>query len=241
MSTSKTTEAAAADVDLLLQHDGMPDMSGADSADKSMLMAVLSSPLNPLQLNPLFPGVFIGTGIAAAIHFVGSTELYNAQIAARGQDAAWTFLVAVLFSRLVLELNFFPMTFKSKIMRRKSGNLRTNMAIYKALDSAGAPAGQAIVLDQAGATGQYNRANRSLTHFSETAPSVVVMLPLVASVYPFPAFVLTALYAAGRVSHQRGEAKGYGSHGAGFGISMVVNFVLEGLCLVAAGRAFGWF
>ena len=99
MSTSKTTEAAAADVDLLLQHDGMPDMSGADSADKSMLMAVLSSPLNPLQLNPLFPGVFIGTGIAAAIHFVGSTELYNAQIAA--MDDVDTVVVSMKYALAV--------------------------------------------------------------------------------------------------------------------------------------------
>ena len=132
------------------------------------------------------------------------------------------------------------MVFKSKIMRGKSGNLRTNMAIYKAIDSAGEATGQTIVMDQTGATGQYNRANRSLSHFVETAPAVVVMLPLVASVYPLPSFVLTAIYAAGRVLHQRGEAKGYGSHGLGFGIAMVVCFVLEGLCVVCACKAFGW-
>jgi uncharacterized membrane protein YecN with MAPEG domain len=87
--------------------------------------------------------------------------------------------------------------------------------------------------------GRYNRANRSLAHFTETAPAVVVLLALVAPVFPFPGFVLTALYCLGRVLHMRGEAKGYGSHGVGFALSMAVTLVLEGLCTVAACKGFG--
>jgi uncharacterized membrane protein YecN with MAPEG domain len=219
----------------------MPDMSGEEISEKSMLMTILSSPLCPIPVSVmLLIMISIGVVIAFAIHALGSTELYDKNILDRGADAEWTFIGALLFSRMVLQLNFFPMVFKSQIMRGKSGNLRTNMSIYKAIDGSGTATGQAVVMDQTGATGQYNRANRSLSHFVETAPAVVVMLPLVASVFPFPAFVLTALYAMGRVLHQRGEAAGYGSHGPGFGISMVVCFVLEGLCAVSACKALGW-
>lgn len=50
-------------------------------------------------------------------------------------------------------------------MRLSSGNLRANMMIYKQL---GSKDGQYVVLETEGPVGCYNRANRSLFHF--TAP-----------------------------------------------------------------------
>merc|ERR1712064_251269 len=102
------------------------------------------------------------------------------------------------------------------IMRAKSGNLRANMQIFKQLGaSSDAPY---IVLETEGPIGSYNRANRSLTHFIENSIPTAIFVVLVGFVFPFPAMVLTAVFALGRVMHQMGYASGgYGAHGPGFG------------------------
>ena len=91
-----------------------------------------------------------------------------------------------------------------------------------------------------GAAGQYNRANRSLHHFVENAPGVLLCLPLSGFVYPAATFVFALLFALGRVLHQVGYAlKGYGGHGIGFGIALLATLHFEGLVLVAGLRAMG--
>ena len=87
------------------------------------------------------------------------------------------------------------MKFKSLIMGTHK-NLRTNMTIYKALNPDGdfgddknptnPQQGPAVVMVEGGATGQFNRANRSLTHFTEFAPAIVVLF-LVVNLFAGPA------------------------------------------------------
>ena len=238
--------------------DGMPDIAGKEPEPTSLLWTVLGSPFSPVPINKfLTPFVIIAVAIAFAIHAFGSTAKYDAKL--DDADQGFYFLGALVFSRMVMHLNFYPMVFKAQIMSGKAGNLRTNMAIYKALKD-GKPDGAAIVMDAEGAAGQYNRANRSLSHFTETAPGIMVTVAAAGPVFPFPVFILVCLYALGRALHQRGEATGCkcraapslrplpkpqkklcadGSHGPGFAIAMVVGFVLEGLCVVAALKCFG--
>ena len=146
----------------------------------------------------------------------------------------WHFLTAILFNRLVLELNFCesshafrgapwlsiylhtflilsicadPMKFKAQIMGAHK-NLRTNMAIYKQMDKDGVQQANspAIVMVEDGPTGQFNRANRSLTHFTEFAPAIVVLMLVARDAFPSAVFILSVVYAYGRVIHQTGEA-----------------------------------
>jgi len=175
--------------------------------------------------------------LAFAINAFGEKAKYAA-LMPESSDAAFGFLTAIVFARMVMTLNWYPMEHKSKIMG-SHGDLRTNMAVYKAMDAQGAPTGRAIVMDPDGATGEYNRANRSLSHFVEFAPAVLMLLAAAGSVYKLPCFILTLLLACktqailqllaisrpfsdrllvivdGRVEHQRGESKNYGSHGNG--------------------------
>lgn len=152
----------------------------------------------------------------------------------------WHFLTAILVNRLVLELNFYPMKFKAQIMGAHK-NLRTNMAIYKQMDGDGVQQADspAIVMVEDGATGQFNRANRSLTHFTEFAPAIVVLMLVARDAFPSAVFILSVVYAYGRVIHQTGEAESYGAHGAGFGLTFNVHFLLEGLCAVAFLKSSG--
>ena len=118
----------------------------------------------------------------------------------------------------MLSIRADPMKFKAKIMGQHK-NLRTNMAIYKAINKDGDFAGDkdpktaanpqtgpAIVMVEDGATGQFNRANRSLTHFTEFAPAIVVLMLVARDAFPAAVFILSVVYAYGRVIHQTGEA-----------------------------------
>ncbi len=214
----------------------MPDMSDEEETPKSMIKEVLGNIMSPLPLG--FVGVLVVIGLLGGwLIYALAGDKVDTQI---GVDKGFLFLAAIVFGRMVLQLNFFPMQYKSKIMKGKSKNLRTNMAIYKPLNQEGGTdeKSAAIVMVAEGDVGKYNRANRSLTHFTETVPSVLFMLFLVGPVFPQAAFGIVVVYSLGRVLHQRGEAESYGAHGKGFMLSLLSTFVLEGLCWICAVKSF---
>ena len=158
----------------------------------------------------------VGAGIVYAIHEYGSTTVYDARIATiTTYDLKWMYLSAFLWGALVIFLNFYPMGFKGKIMLTKSGNLRSNMFIYKlaAEDSSES----AVVLNNDGDIGLYNRGNRSLYHFMEHSQPVIIGLVLNSFVYPFPTFIVICVYVLARILYTIGYTnKGYGGHVPGF-------------------------
>lgn len=160
---------------------------------------------------------------------------YDSNMKNMPKDFSWVLFAIVLFSRAVNFLNMYPALFwKTKIMPIKGGNLRANMQIYQVIGD-GASKDTSVVLATEGDVGAYNRANRSLTHFVENAvPFALGLLPC-GLLYPFPTFLLTATYMAGRVWHQVGYTRGYGAHGAGFGLASLAGAVMEGLLFLA-----GW-
>ena len=71
----------------------------------------------------------------------------------------------------------------------RKGNLRANMFIYKLATDQGGE-GSAIVLNEDGDIGSYNRGNRSVHHFLENSLPFVASLPITFFLYPIPAFSL---------------------------------------------------
>jgi len=218
-----------------LNEYGMPDMTeeekedGAAGARKTLMMVTI------------VPRI-IGLLIAYAIYYFGSTAKYDSKIATlSGNDLGWLFLGAFSLSKTVLWLNFFPMYYKSQIMRGNSGNLRANLFIYKV----NFPAKEHdtlpyVVMEDEGEIGEYNRANRSLHHFTESAAIVVMDFLLAGYVFPFPVMVLMMILCLGRVFHQIGYAGGYGGHGIGFGLSTLSLVIAEMLVLLAAFGGLGF-
>lgn len=181
-----------------------------------MIKEVLGNIMSPLPLS--FAGVLVVVGLLGGwLIYALAGDKTDAKIG-EDKDKGFLFLSAIVFGRMVLQLNFFPMQYKSKIMKGDSKNLRTNMAIYKPLNQEGGTdeTSKAIVMVADGDVGKYNRANRSLTHFTETVPSVLFMLFLIGPVFPSATFGIVVVYSLGRVLHQRGEAESYGEHGKGF-------------------------
>eukprot|EP00457_Paulinella_chromatophora_P014608 gb/GEZN01015059.1/.p1 GENE.gb/GEZN01015059.1/~~gb/GEZN01015059.1/.p1 ORF type:complete len:232 (-),score=25.56 gb/GEZN01015059.1/:187-882(-) len=185
-------------------------------------------------VQPLF-----GLCVACAINKFGNTALYaekTHQVIANGM--VYFLLSTVVISRLVAWLNLYPMIYKSRVMKSAARNIRANMIIYEMIGN-NVPAGKVVMVED-GDCGVYNRANRSMHHFNENLGGFLATLLPATFIYPFPAFVLVCLYALGRVLHQVGYTKGYGSHGLGFGLSnMVAGGTLEGLVWLAILKSCG--
>merc|ERR1712159_952402 len=184
----------------------------------------------------LFAGIFtvpviIGLAIATAVYSFGATTKYDARISElASRDLHWAFLGLFVVGRAVAFVNIYPMYHKSSIMKANSGNLRSNPFIYKAIgDGAGE---HAVIFDEEGAVGKYNRANRSLHHMVENFAVVVAGLFMVSQVFPFPVFVCSAIWGVGRALHQVGYTTGYGGHGAGFALAMLATAIIEGMAVV---------
>ena len=167
---------------------------------------------------PIFTLLFngIGLGIACAIHFCGSTDVYNLRIASlKAVDMQYLYLSAFFYGLLTSFLNMYPMLFKSRVMRSTDKNFRTNMFIYK--HAAPGASSSVVVLQEEGDVGKYNRANRSLMHFIENGSIIVLALPLNCFVYAFPTFVVFCVFFIGRIVYAIGYTNGgYGKHGPGF-------------------------
>lgn len=184
----------------------------------------------------------IGFAIAEGIHRgTGFDEYMNViDTTLKPRRLYWLYFSAVVCAWLTRWLNAFPMAYKNAAMEAQgkaaSGNIRANMYLYMAAKDPIKP----IVLIESGAAGQYNRANRSLHHYIENALGPLLLVPLAGFVYPGATFVLTLLFAVGRIAHQAGYAiKGYGGHGLGFAIALIATLILEGLVLVAGLCAAG--
>ena len=124
----------------------------------------------------------------------------------------WVFWCAFIYSFLVIFQNLFASPYKGKFMKR--GDLRSNMFIYKlaAEDSSES----AIILEQEGDIGLYNRGNRSLFHFMENCQPMVLGILLNSFVHPKPTFFIVLTYIIGRVVYTLGYTKGFGGRMPGF-------------------------
>jgi len=181
----------------------------------------------------------IGIGIAFAIYYLGGTVAYdaNAKLAFNADGAgngAYVFFSAVIFSFLTFWLNFYPMIPKARVML-KDKNIRTNMYIYKVNEvntvNMNMPR---VILDEEGDCGKYNRANRSMHHFTEYAAACAFTAICASFVFPFPVFILMIILATGRLWHQFSYSNsGYGAHAGGFMLFMVAYVTLEMLALLA--------
>ena len=97
----------------------------------------------------------------------------------------------------------------------------------------------AILLDQDGDIGCYNRANRSVHHFIETAPGFFSTLPLAFFTFMFPTVILVGTFCLARIIYQIGYAhSGFGMHLPGFIMERISTCTLTSMLLIAAYKSF---
>jgi len=170
-------------------------------------------------------GFAIGLGITTTLvtnPLVDSAKSADKITMLRSEDLHWIFISIVLLGRMISYINFFPMGFKSHL----KGNLRSNPFFYQTTD------GDMVSLQDKGAIGKYNRANRSIGHMLENFGSFLASIVPVGYVYPKPVFALVSIFCLGRISHQAGYTVGYGKHAVGFLLSLISIVTMEGLALL---------
>ena len=80
-------------------------------------------------------------------------------------DQQWVYASVIILGWMINFVNFYPMLFKSKIMKEGANNPRSNPFIYKQIGQ-NAMENKVIFVDD-GDIGKFNRANRSIHHMIE--------------------------------------------------------------------------
>ena len=134
-------------------------------------------------------------------------------------------------------LNIYPMAAKSRVSP-KPDNVRTNPYIF--VRATGDPSeSSAVLMNQKGDIGRYNRANRSIHHFIEYGFGFLATLPLAFFTFPFPTMICIATFCLGQILYQIGYANaGFGMHIPGFYMERFSTCTLSGLLLIAAVKSF---
>jgi uncharacterized membrane protein YecN with MAPEG domain len=171
-------------------------------------------------------GLAYGIYYALSANSLGHDHKYDEKMKTIAEaDTWWIYCAAIIFCRMTFFLNLYPMIHKACIMSGKAGNLRANPYIYKVLSMG---MDQAVVMNEDGDVGRYNRANRSLHHNTEWVGNFIVCVVLTGYVFPKPVFVLSLAFCFGRIFHQVGYTNSYGSHGNGFGLMFLALIIMEG-------------
>jgi len=108
--------------------------------------------------------------------------------------------------------------------------LGANQHIFKA--AAPNSSESRVLMVSTGLEGEYNRANRSLQHFSENSIQVLMPIVLLSFVFPIPVFVLTLLFTIARIGYQIGYTNEGWKRGPYFALIMLIHNVLAGMCLL---------
>ena len=182
--------------------------------------------------------VSISVGIGFAIHEWFDTALYESRIALlKEYDMQWACLGAVIFYCTVIWLNIYVIDRKAKYSHGEK-NLSPNFFIYSFANQNSFES-SAVILNEEGDIGKYNRGNRSIQYFIETNLSILVLLPITAFVYPTPSLVGFIIYCLGRIVYQIGYANfGFGGHFPGFGLDRTSSAIFIGLTIVATYKGF---
>ena len=181
----------------------------------------------------VFTGVFTSIGLAV-VHFgiYPATPTADARIATLASlDLGYAYLGA-----FVMKLGIMMMGINLGGARATAKIEVPDQQCYQVKGAEGSKLGY-VLLETEGAIGEFNRAQRALQNFNETFPLFVVMYFLASFVFPFAAFVCTAVFMFFRVMGARGYTSAADGRLGGTMLAGLTNAVLEGMVLLAGVKA----
>eukprot|EP00801_Mesodinium_rubrum_P009099 Mrub_09129.p1 GENE.Mrub_09129~~Mrub_09129.p1 ORF type:complete len:238 (+),score=15.91 Mrub_09129:96-716(+) len=152
-------------------------------------------------------------------------------------DQHWVYASVIVLGWVISFVNMYPITFKQKIMKGNSGNIRSNPFIYKQIGTNAME--NVVIMNEDGDIGAFNRANRSIHHMIENYGAVLAGLYMSGVVMPIPTFIGIVVFAIGRIAHQIGYTTGYGGHAIGFLFSTLASVYIYGILLIVVIRGCG--
>mmetsp|Transcript_28280 Transcript_28280/g.61197 ORF Transcript_28280/g.61197 Transcript_28280/m.61197 type:complete len:205 (+) Transcript_28280:45-659(+) len=145
-------------------------------------------PMPITLMYPLFTGVFIAIGFGVSTVILSTQQTEDRLRLIKEFNLGWIYLgVLVLkLGQLVTGINLGQARKASKV------NLPDQQA-YKVHGTE-----KYALMDNEGAIGRFNRAQRSLQNYNEVLPMFLIEFALAGFVIPFPVFCITAFWAATR-------------------------------------------
>jgi len=173
----------------------------------------------------------IGTGLAFATLYIDGNKLtYESKILGlKAQDLQWLYLALVVLGRMISIVNFIPTVYKSHL----KGNIRSNPFFFQTDDTKKTM----VLFQEDGTNGMYNRSNRSVQHMVENFGAFLASIGPVGYIFPKQTFGVVTVFSLGRILHQKGYTKGYGSHALGFVLATLSILIMEGLALITFLKA----
>jgi uncharacterized membrane protein YecN with MAPEG domain len=191
-------------------------------------------PLPVPILYTVFTSVFmaIGQGIAFAIYMTSSK--YDSKVDVLAVNGlGWIYVGLVVLHRgCTLGIGCVLGS------ARKEAKVNVpDQQVYSVYTKPGQPKLGYVLMEKEGVLGRFNRAQRALQNFLESAPFVLTFFLLAGFVFPFPAFCLACFYAAARLISAIGYTHSPDGRMAGNLLGMLGLTVMEALVLQAGIRA----
>ncbi len=109
--------------------------------------------------------------------------------------------------------------------------------VYSVYTKPGQPKLGYVLMEKEGSLGHFNRAQRALQNYLETAPFAVALFLLSGFVFPFPTFCLGCIFTASRIVSAIGYTRSPGDRMAGTMFGTLVLCTMEALVLIAGVKA----
>lgn len=151
-----------------------------------------------------------------------------------GKELHWVYLGAIM-----LKLGYNFMYILSGEARKGAKIAVPDQFAYKVYTPPGSPELGYVLFETEGPIGCFNRAQRGIANYWESAPFFFLMAGLAGFVFPFPVFVLCCFFAFFRFQQVVGYSKGKDGRMSGFLGSRLCENVVEGLVLLIVLKSFG--
>lgn len=176
--------------------------------------------------------VFGAVGYAVAFFWAYSSskqEAADAKIEIVGQyDLGWLYLGLVLLKLLQL-----PLGIMLGDARRSSKVQVPDQHVYKVMGASGTNLGY-VLMEQDGAHGKFNRAQRAWQNYCESLPTVLSLYVAASWVFPMESFVCAMIYAVSRVMSASGYKSSADGRMGGLFIGGIVLSILQGMLILVA-------
>mmetsp|Transcript_68584 Transcript_68584/g.164698 ORF Transcript_68584/g.164698 Transcript_68584/m.164698 type:complete len:213 (-) Transcript_68584:204-842(-) len=174
-----------------------------------------------------------GQLISWPIYKFGSTAAYDEKIDLLASlNLGWLYLALpiIYYSRQLTSMN-------ASITRNAAGLPAPHMYAFKVSTAKGKPELPYVLLEEEGQVGAANRAQRGIDNMMEYLPMYLAYVFANGFVYPFPTFVNVLFFMYSRLKYARGYTKGADERQKGFIVFGLTQMNMEGLLLIAAGKA----
>eukprot|EP00294_Goniomonas_avonlea_P009109 CAMPEP_0114541890 /NCGR_PEP_ID=MMETSP0114-20121206/1546_1 /TAXON_ID=31324 /ORGANISM="Goniomonas sp, Strain m" /LENGTH=218 /DNA_ID=CAMNT_0001726157 /DNA_START=125 /DNA_END=781 /DNA_ORIENTATION=- len=184
-------------------------------------------------LYPTFASVFTVIGLVAAWFIAERSPKSEAKIAllaAHGLGWIYASLLPLKVTGLVHGIILG--------MARKASKVNLpNQHVYSVYTKPGAARLGYVLMEEEGALGRFNRAQRAFVNFSDTLSGFLLIFLLAGFVFPFPTFCLACAFFAFRCIGAAGYTANTDSRMSGNLPASLVLAVMEGLVLLTAYKA----